>query len=246
MKKAITLAVGAALAVPAAFAVPAFAAGGTAAPAAVTPAVTSSVAPAVTSTDVAPGGYQATIKTTTKGTAPTVTFGTAVPVTITVKSGTGTPQGTVSLSIDGRTKTATLSGGAATVKVSGFAKGWYRGAVQYTPTAGSDFKASTGSVLVKVAAAPTTTTVRSFAVARGTSPVVKLSTSRPGTATVTVTGPKGYQVTRTVNVPKASTGVAVTLPKKPTVVGTYKVTVTLTPSSTNFASSTATKQVGVR
>ncbi|MBT0993094.1 hypothetical protein KIN34_02145 [Cellulomonas sp. DKR-3] len=247
MKKAITLVVGAALAVPAAFAVPALAAGEAAAPAAVTPAVTSAVTSAVatSSSDASPAGYQATVKTVTTAAAPAVRFGTVVPVTLTVKAGTGTPTGTVTLRVDGRTKTATLAGGKATVKVSGFAKGWFRGSVSYTPTSGSAFKASSGSVLVKVGAARTTTKIKSVSVVRGKTPVVKVATSKPGKVTVTVTGPKGYAVTRTVTIRTAYTTTAVSLPTKPDVAGSYRVRVTLTPPSTNFAASWAGRYVKV-
>ncbi len=111
-----------------------------------------------------------TVGTNTSISAPSVPYGTAasIVVSVTPVSGTATATGSVSLTVDGGTPiTQSLTSGSATFSVPGLAGGSHPLSASYTPLAQSSFLASstTGSLLVTTIA-PTVT----FSGAPGSAP----------------------------------------------------------------------------
>ncbi|ASR56432.1 Ig-like domain repeat protein [Cellulomonas sp. PSBB021] len=238
-KKTLALTLAAALAVPAALAIPAVAAGNDTTPAA--PAATTSES--VLTTVAAP--YPATVRTTTSASAAPVVYGTGSTVSVTVKAATGTPTGYVKVKVGTKTFTKGLTSGKATLSLGKLNKGTYSASVTYTPTSGSEFKGSSTAVAVKVTAGKTTVKIANTSIAKGKAPAVYVKASRDGKATVTITGPNGFKVTKIIAV-KGGKLAKAAFTSKVRASGTYKVSVKFTPTSTNYSGSTAAASVRVR
>ncbi len=236
-KKTLALTLAAALTVPAALAIPAMAAGDEAAPVVATPAAVAGAA----STTIA-AQYPNTVPTVTKASVPSVAYGKTSKVTVKVSAGTGTPTGSVKIAFNGKSYVRALSAGKVSLSLGTLNKGSYTVKVNYTPTKGSEFKASSASATAKVTSAPSKVTIKSASVVKGKTPSVRIVPSKAGKAVVTITGPSGFKVTKTVSV-KANTTNVVSFGTKVKKTGTYKVTVKLTPSNKNYSTSTASKSV---
>lgn len=182
----------------------------------------------VVNTAVVPadGSVPRTTRTVAVATSP-VPVGTKAKVTVTVSATSGTPTGTVRV-LDGSTKvgSGTLSGGRATLTLSGLGVGTHRLTVVYAGTA--QYAPSQGAVTVKVVKATSRTkvevpVVRQGQAARatvGVHAVLPATGALRGQVKVTVQAGSKVYATRVATLGTTGT-VAVTLPRLP--VGTYTV-----------------------
>jgi hypothetical protein len=179
--------------------------------------------------------YPASVPTVTSVSAPSAAYGAPAKVSVAVSSGTGTPTGSATFKVSGRTASLALKSGKASYTVSGLAVGSYAVSVSYTPTSGSQWKASSATTTLKVVAAKTSTKVSAASITVGSTATLKASVTSNGAAPAgsvkfTVHG-KSY--TRPVSGGLASVHVS-GLP-----VGTYTVTATFTSSKSSVLGSSA-------
>jgi hypothetical protein len=185
----------------------------------------------------------------------TNTYGGEETVIVNLTSGSGTPTGQVSLTVDsGTTQTATLVNGSATFTLSGLTAGSHTLSAKYAAQNG--YLAGSGTEAISVSKVATTTAVSSPSVAYGTNGQVTVTVG-PNSGTSTPTG----SVSLTVNgasfetEPLGADGTAVfTIPSTDCQLGasysgdandfgsasTATFTVTPAPTQTSIAASTIT------
>jgi hypothetical protein len=122
---------------------------------------------------VGPQGIVSTPTTTTvTSSANRSIYGSSVTFTATVSSSSGTPTGTVTFTAGSTTLASNvpLSSGAATTSTSSLAPGSYTVTAAYTPTTGSSYKPSSGSLTQTVNPAALTITASSGSFTYGGTP----------------------------------------------------------------------------
>jgi hypothetical protein len=167
------------------------------------------------------------IATTTMPSAPSVTYGQNGSVTVTVSSASGTPTGTVTLTVDSGTPLSnTLAGGMATFTISGLNAGVHNLAANYAAQGTFAAGSATGALTVNKANATVLVT-----------PYTVTYDGTAHTATYTITG---------VNGETGATVGAVTLNTTRTNAGTYASdtwSFTGTANYNNIASTTITDTI---
>ncbi|MDM7855461.1 Ig-like domain-containing protein [Cellulomonas alba] len=187
--------------------------------------------------------YPASVPTFTAVWAPPTSGNRPAQVFVSVFSGAGTPSGLVTITVAGRTQTLALHHGGATARIRGLAPGTYPVSVRYTPTAGSRWKASSGSATLFVLATQTRTHVNA--------PPIRVGQVAAITARVTAQGPARPEGSvrftvggRTLVATLHHGAATVSVPGLRA--GTYLVTATFTPSSTGLLGSSDQTTLTVR
>ncbi len=180
--------------------------------------------------------YTGTIATTTSINAPTITYGSNGSVTVTVTSGSGTPTGNISLSVDsGGAITQALSSGSSIFTLSGLSAGSHSLTANYAAQAGFGASTASGSIQVNQKALTGSITAQSKTYDGNTTATIltRTLTGVVGADDVSYTGGTATFDTKNVGTGKTVTATGLSL------IGTAASNYTVNSTATTTANITA-------
>jgi hypothetical protein len=137
--------------------------------------------------------------------APSASYGTAAPVTVTATSGNGTPTGNILLSVDGKKATSMpLVAGVASFSLTGLTATTHSLAVTYPQTGNFQGNTASGSIVITAVAPTVTFTGAPATAAYGTTFMVAATTNASTKPVITATGSCSIGSNKTVKITSGS------------------------------------------